>query len=258
MKTRSILALTAVAGLATAANAQFITTAGISAQLTLSWVEDPAFAHNDNGVLETGERALILMNAAFTANNPDVSFNPPIGTFTHGTVLGLASCYLDLRSAAGDATGAYNGGVTAPTGTSTGPNAGNTGTSGYGVRGLWRLGGAVANGTPASNGFQNIGPGQLPPDPSSANTTNPISNLERLGWAPASYSTRTQTFAVSPAGGTAQAVGLYMDLDGVLGGAAYLQNTAVTFGSVNIPIAPAPGSLALLGLGGLVLARRRR
>jgi len=114
--------------------------------------------------------------------------------------------------------------------------------------------------TAASNGFQNIGPGQLPTDPSGANTTAPLNGLERLGWAPNSYSTRTQTFTVLPAAGTNNnVVGLYLDFDGgTTGGAAYIPTSAITFGSVNIPIAPAPASLALLGLGGLVAGRRRR
>lgn len=260
MKTRSIVALAAVAGLAAGANAQLISTAGINATLSLSWSEDPAFTHNDNGILETGEHALITMNVSFTGQNTAANFNPPIGSFSSGTILGLASAYIDIRSTSGDATGLYNGGITVPTSTSVGPNNNNTGTSGYGVRGGWRLGGNVANGTQATNGFQNVGPGQLPLDPPSANVTNPINGMERLGWAPASYALRTQTFTVAGALGTNNnVVGLYLDLDGgTTGGAAYVPTSAITFGSVNIPLAPAPASLALLGLGGLVAGRRRR
>jgi hypothetical protein len=265
MKTRSIVALAAVAGLAAGASAQVISTAGITANLGLTWIEDPSFSHNDNGVLEPGEHALIVMAVSFAGQNTTASFSPGIGTFTSGLVLGLGSAYVDIRSAAGDASGLYNGGVTVPASTSVGPN--NTGgTTGYGVRNPWRLGGNVANGTQGTpNGFQNVGPGQLPTDPSVANSANPIPGMERLGWAPNSYAQRTQTFTVSGAVGTNNnVVGLYLDLDGSVGNpgqtgaAAYLLTSAISFGSVNIPLAPAPSSLALLGLGGLVAGRRRR
>jgi hypothetical protein len=231
----------------------------VNATLSLSWIEDPAGPHNGNGVLDTGETALIVMDISFTGQNTAASFSPSIGSFSSGTILGLGSAYVDIRSTAGDAAGLYNGGITVPASTSVGPN--NTGgTTGYGVRSGWRLGGNVANGTQAANGFQNIGPGQLPTDPSGANTANPISGAERLGWTPTSYAQRTQTFTVSGAVGTNNnVVGLYFDLDGgTTGGAAYLTNANINFGSVNIPIAPAPASLALLGLGGLVAGRRRR
>ena len=260
MKTRSIVALAAVAGLAAGANAQiFQAGQGVSATLSLTWIEDPTGPTNGNNVLDQGERALILMQISFAGQNTLANFTPGIGPFTSGTILGLGSCYVDIRSNAGDATGLYNNGVTNPPSTSVGPLAGSTGTSGYGVRGGWRLGGTVANGSPIANGFQNIGPGQLPTDPSLANATNPITNADRLGWTPNSYATRTQTFQVFGAAGTNNnVVGLYCDLDGQTGGAAYILTSAITFGSVNIPIAPAPASLALLGLGGLVAGRRRR
>jgi hypothetical protein len=259
MKLHSVLALAAAAGLASTASAQFITTS-ISASISLTWQEDPAFSHNDNGVLEPGEHALILATLSFTANNPFVSFSPSIGVNSSGTVTGLGTAYFDIRSAAGDATGLYNNGATVPVSTSTGPANNTAGTSGYGVRGGWRLGANAANGQPAANGFANIGPGQLPTDPTVANGTNPITNIDRLGWTPNSYSSRTQTFSVSGAAGAGQtALGLYLDLDGgTTGGVAYIPLSEVNFGSINIPIAPAPASLALLGLGGLVAGRRRR
>jgi len=259
MKIQSVLALAAAAGLASTASAQFITTAGITATFSSSWSEDPAFPHNDNGVLETGEHALILTSLNFSNGNA-VSFSPGIGANSSGTILGLGTAYVDVRSAAGDATGLYNGGLTNPSSSSPGPNANATGTTGYGVRQPFRVGGNAANGQPVSNGFANVGAGQLPTDPSGANTTSPISNLQRLGWAPTSYAARTQTFSVTPSAGAGQTcVGLYLDLDGGnTGGIVYIPLNQVTFSSVNIPIAPAPASLALLGLGGLIAGRRRR
>ena len=259
MKIQSVLAVVAAAGLASTAGAQVITTSGISCNISLSWVVDPTGPSNGDTTLDPGERALILASVSFTGGNPLVNFSPSIGAFTSGTIVGLGTCYMDIRSAAGDASGLYNNGLTNPASTSVGPNAGSTGTSGYGVRGGWRLGANAANGQPVANGFANIGPGQLPTDPSLGNSTNPIANIDRLGWTPNSYATRTQTFsAAGAAGAGANAIGMYLDLDGQTGGVAYIPLANVTFGSVNIPIAPAPASLALLGLGGLVAGRRRR
>jgi len=269
MKVQSVLALAAMAGLAASASAQVITTAGVTCTISLSWSEDPAFPHNGNGILDPGEQALITASLAFTdptGGASTISFSPAIGPFGGGYITGLGTAYLDLRSTAGDATGLYNGGVTVPASTSVGPSANTGGTTGYGVRGGWRLGGNAANGQPVSNGFSNFGPGQLPTDPSVANVTNPITNIIRMGWSPSSYAQRTQTFSVSGAAGAgANAVGLYIDLDGTggpgtgtVGGVAYIPLSSISFGSVNIPVAPAPASLALLGLGGLIAGRRRR
>jgi hypothetical protein len=267
MKIQSVLALAAMAGLASSASAQFFTDASVHATVSLSWVEDPAFPNNGNGVLDPGEHALILASLSFTDQYQRISFAPAVGAFASGIITGLGTMYTNITSASADPTGVYNNGLSL----GAGPNANLTGTSGYGVRGGWRLGGNAANGTPATNGIINIGPGQLPTDPTGTNVTNPITNLDRLGWAPASYAQRTVTFSVAPAAGAgAQAIGLYVDLDGTtdgtqagysqgtLGGVIYIPLSQVTLGSVNIPIAPAPASLALLGLGGLIAGRRRR
>ncbi len=261
MRFRPHHTVAALSGLAAATSGQMITTPGITASLSLGWMEDPAFVHNDDGDLDVGEHALIIMTLSFTGQNSVVSFTPSVGSFNTGTIVGLGSAYLDIRSTSGDATGLYNGGMTVPTSSSVGPNNNSAGTSGYGVRNGWRLGGNAADGTPVSNGFQNIAMGSLPDDPGLVNTTNPIMGAERLGWAPNSYTPRTQTFSVFPAAGTGNnVVGLYLGLDGGTTVAeAYLLTGSITFGSVDIPIKiPAPGGAAALGLAGLGAVRRRR
>ncbi len=252
------ISMLALAGLVTAASAQIITTPGISARLDLTWQEDPAYPHNDNGVLEPGERALLRMTLSFSGQTTRVEFAPPIGQYSSGTILGFASAYFDVRSESVEATGLYNGGVTVPASSSVGPNANSSGTSGYGIRGGWRLGGSVANGQPSADGFANTAPGisltELP-----LNFPNPISNMERLGWAPASYTQRTVGFSVFPAATAgSRLLGLELDLDGgTTGATTFVPLGSVALGTVNIPIAPSPASLILLGVCGLVPRRRR-
>src|SRR5262249_59283410 len=113
MTPRLLPSLAAAAGLAGSACAQVITTPEIAAVLDLSWQEDPVFPHNDNGVLEPGEHALILMTVSFSGQFTLVSFGPA-GTFYQGVILGLGSAYVDIRGLSGDASGLYNGGGARP------------------------------------------------------------------------------------------------------------------------------------------------
>jgi hypothetical protein len=241
--------LLAVAGLATAAAGQVITTPGISVSLDLTWQEDPAFPHNDNGVLEPGEHALILMSESFIGQGSSVSISPPLGAYSVGDIEGFGGAALDLLSGSADGSGSYNGGVTYPASASLGPNADTSGTSGYGIRSHFRLGGNIANGQPVQSGFAGIGPGQFPGgEPTNISMLNPITNLERLGWSPTSYAQRTTTFSLGPSSQAgAQAIALYLFFDGgVTAGWGYVPFASVTFGSVDIPIVPAPAGLSLI------------
>jgi hypothetical protein len=249
------------AGLASPASAQFITTPGITVNLSLTWQEDPAFPHNDNGVLEPGEHALLLMSESFTGQETRVTISPPIGLYSFGDLKGFGGAGFDLLSDSVDPSGYYNGGITNPPSTSVGPNSNASGTSGYGVRSGFRLGVNAANGQPGPNGFIGIEPGQFPSgEPTNITTLNPITNLERLGWSPASYSPRTVNFSVrpNPQWGN-QAVALYLFFDGVTtGGWAYVPLTSVAFGSVDIPIAPAPPGVAFFLAAAATYWRPRR
>ncbi len=262
MKTRSVVALLAAAGLVAVASARTIITPGITANLDLSRQQDPVFPHNDNGLLEPGEHALILTSISFTGQFTLVQLSP--GNFYQGMILGLAIACIDLRSTSGDSAGLYNGGITSPPSSSVGPNANSAGTAGYGVRGGWLGGGNVCNGNLVANGFADINPYQFPPDPSQCNTTNPIGNIERLGWTPSSYAARTVTFGVSAAAGAGfNVLALYLDLNGsvghpgTLGGAGYLPLASIHYGSIDVPVAPAPAGLAPLVICGLAMPRRR-
>jgi hypothetical protein len=227
MNTRAVAALAAVAGFGVGASAQIISTPRVTTTLSLNWMKDSTSRHDATRDLEFDERALIMMNISFTGQNTPVNSSPNVGAFSSGADLGLSPAYLDIRSTLGDSSGLYNGGISVPPATFVGPNT--AGASGYGVRSGWRPGGNVASGSPASPGFQNIGPGQLPSDPSSVIATNPITGAERLSWAPNSFTERFQTLTVSGAVGTNDnVVGLYVDLDGTVGGAAYLPTSAIS------------------------------
>jgi hypothetical protein len=247
MKTRAMLALTAVAGIAAGASAQAITT-GSNVTYALSWSEVNG---NGNNNLEPGESALLVMNTSFTNQGQLASFSPPIGPFTSGTILGFGSGFLDLRGTGGTA-GAFN--YSSP------PNN-SAGTSGFGVRGGWRIAGNASHGTPngAGDGMINIQPGQFP-NPDLPNSTNPINGMYRLLWTPSSYTERIVTFSLARAAvASATGASVYLDLDGSVGSSVYVAESNISYGSVNIPIGiPAPASLAMLGLGGLVAAGRRR
>ncbi len=274
MKLQSVLALAAMAGLASSASAQFITSPGITATFSMALTEEASTGNV--GTIEPGERAAIRTNLSFTGQYTRVNFSPAIGSFTSGIIVGLGTCFVNVTSSSANVGGLYNNGVTIPPSSSVGPDANSGGTSGYGVRQFFRVSGDGSNGTQAPNGFINIQPGQFQSSPSAPGVqyTNPITNMDRLQWTPADYSARTVNFAVSAAAGAGQlCVGLYLDFDGTTGGApdgsdyasgntggvAYIPLNQISFGNgLNIPLAPAPSSLALLGLGGLIAGRRRR
>jgi hypothetical protein len=259
MKTRATLALTAVAGLAAGAlgqNPSFTNDADITIHLTWREANSSGGTVPTNGILEPGEFALISIDSvSFTNFGSVANFTPSIGTWTSGLVTGFASGFLDINGSGGT-NGTFNNST---------PLANSGGTTGFGVRGAWRLNG---NGTvnPASDGIINLQFGQFPANPGGANSTTPILNMFRMLWQPASFASRTVTFNEAGAAISAGAVaGLYLDFDGTAGpgsgsvGASVFVNAShLHLNGVNIPITPAPASLALLGLGGLVAGRRRR
>src|SRR5262245_2386154 len=108
MKTRAILALTAVAGLAAAANAQtapsFTSSSVIS--IPLNWVNTTTNAQTP---LNPGDSAALFFNVSFTNQFGVGTFSPGVGTFTSGTILGLGSGFLDLNGAGGTTGNFQNG-----------------------------------------------------------------------------------------------------------------------------------------------------
>lgn len=256
MKTRATLALAAAAGLASMASAQeqFV--------ISYSWREvnvgTNVLVGAPNSILDPGEGARITLaiNAQIGGTNAVgqvVNLTAPISGFSSGTVRGIGSFVYDIVGNAGAATasGAWNNLLG-------GTNPFTQGSSG----GTLQSGGAIIQGF---GGSQGAAPG------STANGVNPVSQAWRGVWNPSNYATRTVNFLGR--GSVAVPVG---QQNGLL--VAYNVNTSVdpqdpttwfddyvgkyigsNFGQgLNIPVAPAPSSVALLGLGALIAGRRRR
>jgi hypothetical protein len=246
MKTRAILALTAAAGLAGVANAQ-TTTSSSSVTMTVFFGGE-APGGNGNGTIEPGESALIGIAVAWTGFNTVGSFSPAVSGATSGTIRGLGGGFVDLVGAGGVA-GTWD----------MDPN-----TNGYGVQNPSFDPGVMGNAH--ANGVSNIQFAQLPSSVNAINTSQfPAGSPIWLGlWTPSDYSARNVSFggqAAAAAGGLPFSV-LFRILNQA--GSPAVASAFVTSGNISftgtgdIAIAPAPSSLALLGLGALVVGRRRR
>jgi len=112
-------------------------------------------------------------------------------------------------------------------------------------------------GGPAAGGsnLQNIQFGQGTPGPKAINTQNPINATWHGTWTPANYANRTVSRSVTPLPPAASARrSSSARARPSLASAFALES----YGNVTIPVVPAPASLALLGLGGLIAGCRRR
>lgn len=262
MKTRATLALAAVAGLASYASAQEVVV------MSYSWREVNAGTNtlvaSPNSILEPGEgaRIVVSLNALVNGANAigaqvnltNVQTSPTNGqTYSSGTVAGIGSFVYDIVGDAGGATanGNWNSlvGGTAPFGTGSTP-------------GIPQGGGAIV---------QAFGGGQSPSPGTTANGTNPVAQAFRGVWNPASFANRTVNFlgrasVAVPAGQSSGMVVKYSvntsvdPEDPATWSDEYVgKYFAVSGGNaLSITVAPAPSSVALLGLGALVAGRRRR
>jgi hypothetical protein len=227
MKTRAILAVAGLAAITGAANAQIQTT-NATIGYTLTWQD----SGDNDGLLEPGEHATVRLTATMTpAVNTVISYTNN-GNSASGTLRGIASSFLDING------GNTNGGTIA----------------GQLIDPTWDLTGTVPSISGQSQ--QNLQFGQFPVNNNGINTQNPLTNVYEFTWTPSDFTSRTATFttaAGSASNGLASAV--Y-----IITGATtrVVANALSTFGAVSIPVVPAPSSLALLGLGGLIVGRRRR
>jgi hypothetical protein len=234
-------------------------------QVTYSWNEVLAGTitpGNGNSVVDPGEGARIRLGVTALINGTNavgqtINYTNPAPPGI-GTVRGLGSVVYDL---VGDGNGATaNGTWMAPGPGFLGPAAPFTNGQ---TPGTPQAGGSSVHGM---GGSQFISPG------GTANGVNNNQQLFRGVWTPANYANRTVNFLARgsilvPAGqhnsvllayGTGTGIdpttGEPFNFDQLVG--KYFQTN---FGQgLNIPIAPAPSSIALLGLGALIAGGRRR
>jgi uncharacterized protein (TIGR03382 family) len=246
MKTRAVLGILAAAGLATTANAQE------SVSYTLTWSEVNAGTGTavavPNGQIDPGEGARISISVNITPGIGSTATYTPPPPPGSGTIAGLGSIFFDLTGTN------LNGG----TWSSINRNPG--GTAPNGVLNNWTLGDPGVG--QANGNLLNAQAGQFVLPGSTANNSNPVNQVWRGTWNPSSYAARTASFLSSgalPASGNHSSILIQYGLDAG-GNPQYVGKfVSGTFGgSGNIPIAPSPSSLALLGLGALVAGRRRR
>jgi hypothetical protein len=201
---------------------------------TLAWSE---VGGNGNNLLEPGEGARVKLT---------VTMSPPSGTAGtwattvspggSGTYRAIQAVFLDIVGAGG-AEGVWTDIV---------------------VDELFELG---LNGTPAAGGTRvnNINAGQLPPASGGINTTNPMVNLWMGTWTPSAYATRSVTFTTAngSANPNSQANAIIVR-DPTANTTVFIGRGHDVFGSVQIPIIPAPASVAVLGAGCVWGVRRCR
>jgi hypothetical protein len=204
-------------------------------------------AHPD-GILEPGESALVQIDrVGFTNQNAFVSFWPSVGTFSSGYIRGLSFGLFDINGSGGT-TGFFN---------FSSPPANSAGTSGFGVRGAWRLSWSTTLNL-GSNGLRDVEFGQFFATPLAEVTDNPVTNVFRFLWTPSSFDPRTIRFDAAPAASSEGiAAGVLVDLDPLVCDTVAVPISHLELGGVSIPIAPAPPTL-LAGAAAAFLFRRPR
>ncbi|MBX3377931.1 MAG: PEP-CTERM sorting domain-containing protein [Phycisphaeraceae bacterium] len=264
MKTRATLALAVVAGLPAAASAQETFNVVYSWEEVIAGTITPV--GSPNGVVDPGEAARVrlqvtaLVNGSNAVGQNTTVTNPVTQQPVTGTIKGIGALTYDIvgdngANTANGTWGGFIGGFVGPTGNGAPFSAGTV------SPGTVQAGGNSIFGTGGSQ-FIASGAGVT------ANGTNNNVQIFRGVWQPADYSARTVNWrarasVLVPAGeqnsvlvayalGTDQNTGDEFDI--------YVgKYIGSTFGTgVNIPVAPAPSSLALLGLGALVAGGRRR
>lgn len=271
MKTRAVLVLASVAGLASAANAQFQTQGTVTYTLSSQifgqgpgtpWSAPVAGGNGDN-IVQSGEGVLFKVTIG-------MSIAPGAATTAGGSSLGGALTWAPSIQAGSSGTGTnagFWGGDLNLTGSGAGNAAGtwSDGTAAWALSVRRRLsiasaGGATGSVTGTGNGLTDIQPAQFGGDADGINHTNNFVTFQAL-WIPAAGDSGVVNFGLGigslnlaslVAASDSQYDNGYVLPVALTTASAYAGNQAIT---VSIP---GPSSLALLGLGGLVAGRRRR
>jgi hypothetical protein len=246
---KALFGIVAAAGLASAANADLVQTwrAVVVPNDPSGNSADPSTAGASSGTtlnVANGQSVLFILSLNLTDTTIPAGANAASGSILRG--IGAATSQLVGTA---NANGSWN-----PVNSSGGGIYNGNGTSGIAIPG---------SGT-ASNANQIVGLGVLSngllTGGGAAGTG--ISNTEGVDilgilWQPNNYSNRSVTFVGSPFGSANDNVLWFRNGGNGAGGQSYpVTPTGTTTFTVNI--VPAPASLALLGMGGLIAGRRRR
>lgn len=183
-----------------------------------------------DGILQPGESARLTLSVSFTpAVGSTITYTPPPGTGV-GTVAGLGSVFFDILG---------------------GP--GSQGTWSFHQRAAGFPIGGPGSELPGGTGRTGAGADQL----SVSNTTNPVDAIWSMVWTPASYSSRAVMWQGAPSASSPNA---HSSLFVQVGPGPNYIGLFIPgqFGSVSIPIVPAPGMGAFALVGVAALGRRRR
>jgi hypothetical protein len=212
---------------------------------TLSWSEVVAGTTTPvaaaNGRIDPGEGARIAIRVEITPGVGSTASYPAPPAPGTGVIAGFGSMFIDLLGSN------LNGGTWSNM-ASTGPQT------------TWP---PPTPGYPQPNGnVLNCQGGQFVLPGSTANSANPIDNFWRGTWTPSDYTMRTASIASAPAasaGANHTSILIQYGLDPG-GNPQYVGKfvPAVFIGTGAVPIAPTPASIAVVGLGALVIGRRRR
>ena len=252
MKTRALV-VSALAGLATTAMAQ-PTLPAATVTYSLTW--ENSVTH-DHTALSTGQSAIFHLIATMAPESGTAgTWGTVVSPGGSGTYRGIQALFTDIVGGANTA-GTWNVAQA----------------QGYGIDpdGLWDVTGGQGNGISTLSGARltNIQAGQFPASQNAVNTANPATGTNTVPaevgywngvWTPASYAARTVTWTV--ANGSAnpgtQSNALIVR-DPTANSTVFVGTGVDNFGTAqSVGIIPGPSSLALLGLGGLIAARRRR
>jgi hypothetical protein len=229
-----------------AALAMVVTAAPVVAQelVTFHWSFTEVIANTNipatgplagNGMIDPGEGAELRLTISFTPGvGSPATYTPPPGTGL-GNIGGFASASFDLHAPPGHG-GIFHQIAGRPLG-------------GWG----FPFGSIEPDVVRGQNGL-------FPLPGSPANPENPIDNLWRVRWTPTDYTARIVEFTAAKGIATAgTGAALYIEYTGNPQAPEYIsKSVAADFGSVQIPVVPAPTTLVIFSAGLLAAARRRR
>lgn len=245
MKNRIALALVAAAGFAGVANAQTITQSWRAVVVPASYTYDGVAFPASGGSLDVnpGQAVLFVFSASFTPN---------AGTALAGnTVRGIGATLTSLSNSS-NAAGSY-GPLTA--GGDAGIASVNIGDNGHIINATSAV--TVNAGGISGLGIIAAGPLSGSGGLTSGITADQATDALAILWTPSNYSARTVSFNSAAAGAAGD--NFLWVRQGTSGSVGIAVNATVSgSSSFSVNIVPAPASAALLGLGGLVAARRRR